>query len=750
MTADPKAAVRWEKQIQAVQSELVRYAGKPESRIKTETALRKSERSIQLWAGILSEVIWTVDPNFQITYVSAGIERLLGYSVEETLGLHPFEMMPSRSVQTILEEFHDRIAVDIRVPRPERKVILELEFFRKDGSTIWMEMEPRFIRDEQRLPVGIIGVSHDITARKAAEKKASEFRKRLESIVQERTRMLQESEILFDRFLNSITDVVYRFDPQANRYDFISPSFERQTGYSLDELRADPEGITRKITHSDDVNRVFHEVYHHISKGPLAGSIVTEYRVVCKDGKTIWVSDYKDFEFTSQGLLSRINGIVRDITEQKRVEGQLQLIHRELEERVIDRTADLTRANERLRTEILERKKVESWLATTLDQSPLPTAVMEADGKVTLMNEALLELIGYEGREYQDIHYWIERFISKDSTRKTIYSILKKALGGEKLDGVQIPLNLKEKGLTTVALYLSLFQNGLIAQLIDVSQRVKMEQALKESEDRFRSVFEHAGVGIAHVDFSGRFLRINKQMQTILGYSRQELSEMHLKKIIQPDATNMVMKMMGEQILFHTPEMRFVRKDGSEIFIQLTISQIYDSKNVPVQFIAVVQDISQRKGAESALRASQTKLSQQNFLLEQKNIALHEVMGQVKAEKERIEKNIQANLDQLIFPLLEKIKDKGTNNEITATTLLEENLKSMTSSFGSHISNNLRNLTNRELEVCNMVKNGYTSKEISRFFNISVRSVENHRNNVRKKLELTNKNINLATYLSEI
>ncbi len=158
----------------------------------------------------------------------------------------------------------------------------------------------------------------------------------------------------------------------------------------------------------------------------------------------------------------------------------------------------------------------------------------------------------------------------------------------------------------------------------------------------------------------------------------------------------------------------------------------------------------EHKQSEQALGLSEQKLKEQNLLLQDKNIALREVMNQLITEKETLEKNVLANVDQLLLPLVKKMKNKGSSLDQEYLNLLEENIRHLTSSFGTQISKKTPRLTPRENEICNMVRNGLSSKEVAKLLNISYRSVETYRNYIRKKLGITNKKVNLATYLSTL
>ncbi len=160
--------------------------------------------------------------------------------------------------------------------------------------------------------------------------------------------------------------------------------------------------------------------------------------------------------------------------------------------------------------------------------------------------------------------------------------------------------------------------------------------------------------------------------------------------------------------------------------------------------------ISERKKAEVALYQSELKLKKQNVLLQEKNVALREVMNQVIMEKKELETRVMANVDQMIIPLLIKMKHQVSSLDIEYINLMESNIKKLTSSFGRKISKIMPKMTPRENEICNMVRSGLSSKEIAKLLNISFRSVETYRNYIRKKLGIINKKVNLATYLDTL
>ncbi len=142
------------------------------------------------------------------------------------------------------------------------------------------------------------------------------------------------------------------------------------------------------------------------------------------------------------------------------------------------------------------------------------------------------------------------------------------------------------------------------------------------------------------------------------------------------------------------------------------------------------------------------KLLEQSLLLEQKDAAIREILSQYRDERKRIETLVQSNIDHLIRPIIEKIKEIGDPSVDQHVKLLEANINEITTQFGNRISSSMLNLTRREIDICNMIKNGFSSKQISQALTVSTRTIETHRNSIRKKLDIAGKKVNLTTYLN--
>jgi len=135
---------------------------------------------------------------------------------------------------------------------------------------------------------------------------------------------------------------------------------------------------------------------------------------------------------------------------------------------------------------------------------------------------------------------------------------------------------------------------------------------LRASEERFRATFEQAAVGIAHVSTAGRFLRLNDRFCHIVGYTRDEMLARTFQDITHPEDLGAdlehVQLLLGGEAETYSMEKRYFRKDGDTVWVNLTVSLLRDHAGDPRWFVAVVEDISRRKGAKAKIQAYQERL----------------------------------------------------------------------------------------------------------------------------------------------
>ncbi len=156
----------------------------------------------------------------------------------------------------------------------------------------------------------------------------------------------------------------------------------------------------------------------------------------------------------------------------------------------------------------------------------------------------------------------------------------------------------------------------------------KRTQELQESEERFRTTFEQVPVGFAHLDLDGKWLRVNQKLCEIIGYSYEEILNLTFQDITHPDDLetdlNYVRQLLAGEIEYYSMEKRYIRKDGSTVWVEITPSLMRNPSNrEPIYFIAVVEDIDERKHGELQLQQKVEELAQTNLALRNTTAELH-------------------------------------------------------------------------------------------------------------------------------
>ncbi len=288
----------------------------------------------------------------------------------------------------------------------------------------------------------------------------------------------------------------------------------------------------------------------------------------------------------------------------------------------------------------------------------------------------------------------------------------------------------------------------------DITRRKQVEEALRESEERYKTAIEHSNDGVMIVK-DEKYIFVNQKLVQMLGYSKaEEIVGKHIRTLVHPDCVGMVVdrhrrRHGGGDDVPARYELKHVRKDGTSIDVEASVTKtIYKGESVSLIYL---RDITERKKADEALKNREKELKIKSMNLEETNAALNVLLKLRENDKKMLENQILANIKELVLPYLEKMK-KGHLNENQATYLniLESGLNDIISPFIQNLTSNHSAFTPTEIRIANLIRNGNTSKEIAQLLNVSRGTVDTHRNSIRRKLKLDNKKVNLRSHLLSV
>lgn len=284
-----------------------------------------------------------------------------------------------------------------------------------------------------------------------------------------------------------------------------------------------------------------------------------------------------------------------------------------------------------------------------------------------------------------------------------------------------------------------------------VSKCKNEKKAMLEVKNKFQDFFDNAPVGYHSFKSDRIIYEINKAELDMIGFSRDEIVDKKTwADLILPEQKPIFeehWKKINKTGSVHNIEYTLLHKNGHHIDVLLSATMMYNKKGKSVRTRGIVIDISSLKRAKEELENSESILKSQKIILKQKNVALKEILEQISIEKSRIKDDVMVNVEKIVLPITQKLLIRGTSFKYV--NQLRKSLQELTSSFGRKMLEANAVLAPREIEICNMIKNGLVSKEIAGILNISLRTVEKHRFKARKKLRSGKKNFNLTSFLQK-
>ena len=299
----------------------------------------------------------------------------------------------------------------------------------------------------------------------------------------------------------------------------------------------------------------------------------------------------------------------------------------------------------------------------------------------------------------------------------------------------------------------------------EIAGRIHAEKSLEKSEERFHSILENSYDVIFRANLNeNTFEYISPSSKRVFGYYPEELIEMgfgKLRAFIHPDDHERfkehynIFKARSPEEIDATIEHRMKHKNLGYRWVSHSRTVLFDVSNKPTAVVGNVRDIHNQKQAEMKLQELreelEEKVKERTKSLEEVNSALKLMLK--KEEEIRIEfgDKILANVKELILPFIEKMKYTPLNsNQVRYMDTLESGIGEIVSPFLHTLTSSFLNLTPGEIQIANQIKNGKTTKEIAELLNLSSRTIEFHRANIRNKVGIKNKKTSLRSYLLSI
>jgi PAS domain S-box-containing protein len=282
-----------------------------------------------------------------------------------------------------------------------------------------------------------------------------------------------------------------------------------------------------------------------------------------------------------------------------------------------------------------------------------------------------------------------------------------------------------------------------------------VEEALRESEKKYRWMVDNMADVITIIDMNLRFTYVSPSIMRLRGYTAEEATAQTLEQVMTPESLQIIAKVFEEEMKLEASgaadpgrsrilELEQYKKDGSIVWIENDLSFIRDEAQKPVGIISLSRDITDRKRAEEELLSKAKSL-------EELNTALKVLIDHYKNDQREFEERIVSNIRVRIIPYIEKIKRTGLDiGQSALIGIIERSFRDISSPFLKLISSEHFRFTPKEVEIVSLLKEGKTTKEIAQILGIGKRTVDSYRDNIRSKLGLANKKVNLRTYLLSI
>ncbi len=482
------------------------------------------------------------------TFVNEPLSRNIGYPKDELMGLNYREYTDPANAAILFQNFNRLYLTGNPVD------IFECEVIRKDGGRAFAEISLSMIRDAKGNPTGFRGTSRDVTER----------RKFIDA--------LRSSEERHRIILENMQEGYFEND-LAGRLTFVSDAACRHLGYTREELIGAKPGFMEIGPGLEKTTQAYLKVFE---TGKPVRRLETE--LTRKDGSVGIYELSLDLIRDAWGAPAGFRGVCHDITEHKQLEKSL-------------------RASEERYRNIIET---------------IQDAYIEIDlkGRWTFVNRRACEHLQYTREELVGSHY--SKFQPDEASAKKLYDVFGNLYRtGKEIKALEMAGVRKDGTLGIYEFSVSLMKDakekpiGFRCISRDVTDRKTMENALRRSEERYRTIIETMPDGYIEVDLHGNWTFFNDVIVQRSGYTRQELIEADFHTLHTKDSAKRAVKAFAQVYQTGRPikalEVETVKKDGSTGFYELSVSLMKNNAGAPIGFHCISRDINERKLAEALL-----------------------------------------------------------------------------------------------------------------------------------------------------
>ncbi len=558
---------------------------------QAETALRESEERFRriFDEGPLGFAIF--GPDLRIQHVNKRVCDMLGYSEHELLELgvagvtYPDDLEKDR--QLVLRSLRGEIPY----------YTIDKRYVRKDGQVFWGQLTAAMIPDADGRPTHGIGMLGDITEQKQAEEVVKQSEQRMRLHVEQTPLAVIEwdLELSVSKWNPGAARIFGYTEEEAlgHHFAFLVPSHVRE---HVDHVRA---ALLRK-------------------KG---GERSTNQNMT-KDGRTILCEWYNTPLVNAAGQVVGFASLAEDITERTRAEKELQEAHRLLERRVLERTAELTKANKALEREVQQRRRAEEELTMFrrfVEAATQGFGMADIDGQITYVNPFLARLFGVQSPD-DVIGKHVSTFYPADYLPRREREIIPALRQREHWQGEQLLAFPDGQMHPTIHTIFPVHDdNGELlctaAVITDITEQKQAEEAIRQSEEKYRHLVEMTDTGFLILDERGCVVDANDEYIRISGH--HALPEILGRSVVEWTAAHDAERNAGEverclqQGRVRRLEADYVGADGTVTPVEINANVLETSQGRRI--LSLCRDITERKRAEEAVRDSEARL---NFALE--------------------------------------------------------------------------------------------------------------------------------------